>query len=229
MSELGNTSESSSESRVAEVPAATLSIEHLMLMTLCCAIYWALINAINSRSTLHMERGLTHGIIAGAVFAGVITLLSRRIRNGTPLLEHPGHWVLIISAMATLIEIPIIYVVADSLSMETEELDRFCWQYLTLIAMQLLPGIAFAVAACGIRAPVWKVLFIAITLLDATALLYFFEMEFFSVVHRLWARLVLAISMVVASVVELKVGPRRDWMHWTGVVTHFASRMLFLF
>lgn len=84
-----------------------------------------------------MERGLTHGIIAGVVFAGVITLLSRRIRNGTPLTEHPGHWVLIISAMATLIEIPIIYVVVDSLSMETEELDRFCWQYLALVAMQL--------------------------------------------------------------------------------------------
>ncbi len=176
-----------------------------------------------------MERGLAHGIIAGAVFAGVITLLSRRIRNGTPLLEHPGHWVLIISAMATLIEIPIIYVVADSLSMETKELDRFCWQYLALVAMQLLPGIGFAVAACGIRDPVWKVHFIAITLLNATTLLYFLEMEFFSVIHRSWASLVLAVAMAVVSVVELRVGPRRDWMHWIGVVTHFASRMLFLF
>ena len=228
MSEFGIASESSSESRVAGVPEAKLSIEHLMLMTLCCATYWALMNAINSRSTLHMERGLTHGIIAGAVFTGVITLVSRRIRKGTPLLEHPGHWLLMIGAIATLIEIPVIYVVADSLSMETKELDRFCWQYLALVAMQLVPGIVFAVAACGTRAPVWKVLFIAITLLDATMLLYFFDMEFFSVIHRTWAKILLAVAMVVVSVVELKIGLRRDWMHWTGVMAHFASRIFLL-
>ena len=90
MSEIGNSIEANAKTHLAAVPTPRLSIAHLMLWTLCCAVYWALIRAVNAISTTHIVPELLSSIVKGAVFAGVITLISARVRGEPPLLKQPG-------------------------------------------------------------------------------------------------------------------------------------------
>lgn len=215
-------SESNAESPLAAVPAPRLSIRHLMLWTLCCAVYWALIREVNARSTTHMHAGLLSSIVTGAEFAGVITLISMRVRGGPPLLKHPGHWLLLISAIFTLISYPVIHTVSRSIALMTPQ-DPGSWEFVVLRVLFLFPPTAFAFAAARIGDRSWKVLFVGMFLLGVPGYLYFLGINLPGSYFRPWPKLVLASAMVVVSIVEMKTGPRRDWLHWTGVTTHLAS------
>ncbi len=221
MSEFGNSTEPSTKSTTSAVPSLRLNIQHLMLWTLCCSVYWWLSRAVNAMSTTHFESGLFSGIVTGAVFTGVITLVSMRLRGGPRLLNHPGHWLLVISAINTLINMLVIHSIAGSIAV-MNPFDINSWEFVVLRVVQLFPPIAFAFAAARIRDRGWKIVFGAMVLKDAPALLYFLGMELPGSYFRPWPSLVLASAMVVISSVEIKIGPRRDWLHWTGVMTYFA-------
>ncbi len=115
-----------------------LSIRHLMLWTLCCAVYWALIREDNARSTTHLHAGLLSSIVTGAEFAGVITLISMRVRGGPPLLKHPGHWLLLISAIFTLISYPVIHTVSRSIALMPPQ-DPGSWEFVVLRVLFMFP------------------------------------------------------------------------------------------
>ncbi|TWT84709.1 hypothetical protein CA13_61890 [Planctomycetes bacterium CA13] len=215
-------SESNAELSLAAEPAPRLSIRHLMLWTLCCAVYWALIREVNARSSSQMQVGLFSSIVTGAVFAGVITLISMRVRSSPPLLKHPGHWLLLISAIFTLIAAPVLHALTGSLAlMNPFDPDR--WEFVVIRILYLFPPIAFAFAAARIRDRIWKVLFIAMVLPGVPWFLSLLGIDLPSSYFHAWPKLVLASAMVVVSIVELKNGPRHDWLHWTGVTTHLAS------
>jgi hypothetical protein len=214
--------ESNAESTFAAAPAPRLGIGHLMLWTLCCAVYWALIREVNARSSSQIQAGLFSSIMTGAVFAGVITLISMRVRGGPRLLKHPGHWLLLISAIFTLIGTPVVHTVAGSLAL-MNPFDPDSWEVVVLRVLMLFPPIAFAIAAACTSDRRWRVLFVGMFLLGVPGFLYFLGVNLPGNYFRPWPKLVLVSAMVVVSLVEMKTGHRRDWLHWTGVMTYFAT------
>src|SRR5688572_25596419 len=79
-----------------------LHLWHLMLwMALSCAFY-LLFAAEEGRESLQDLQLrlllLSYGIAAGGELTGAIELVYARVRLGKGLVEHPGHWLLLISA-----------------------------------------------------------------------------------------------------------------------------------
>ncbi len=214
--------ESKTEPPLTAVTAQRLNIRYMMLWTFCCAVYWALIREINARSTTHLDAGLFSSIITGAVFAGMITLISIRFRDGPPLLRHPGHWLLLISAIFTLVGLPILLTVSRSIALMTSH-DPGGWQFQVLSVLYVFPPLAFAFAAARVGDRHWKVLFVTMFLLGVPGYLYFLGIDLPSSYFHPWPKILLASAMVILSIVETKTGHIRDWLHWTGVMTHFAS------
>jgi hypothetical protein len=60
-------------------------------------------------------------------------------------------------------------------------------------------------------------------LLGLPGFLYFVGIDLPNSSFRTWLKLVLVSAMVVVSFVEMKTGRGRDWLHWTGVMTYFAT------
>ena len=162
MSELKTTVGLQSPFAVERTPR--LSILHLMLWTLCSAVYLVLIRAIYSLqgdmpsgyATIQDASSVLQGIITGAVFTGAIVLVSTRVRNGPPMLRHPGHWFLVISALVHLVYVPVLLV--SMLLMGRSLL----WIYGLVF---VIPLIAYSVAARRDRTYRCKVLFVALAVM----------------------------------------------------------------
>lgn len=90
MSEIENSLEANAETQLAAVPMPRLGISHLMLWTLCYAVYLAVIPAAYAMFGFQTDPDVLGGIVKGAVFAGVITLISTWVRGKPPLLKQPG-------------------------------------------------------------------------------------------------------------------------------------------
>lgn len=242
MGELETATGSQTESPFAVERTPRLSILHLMLWTLCSAVYLTLIRAIYSLqgdmpsgyATIQDASSVLQGIITGAVFAGAIVLVSTRARIGPPMLRHPGHWFLVISALVHLIYVPVLFV--SMLLMGRFGMGRsLLWIYGLVF---VIPLIAYSVAARRDRTYRWKVLFVALAVMALAQCIHLGAIGFvagrigswFVVLSAIssWGSLLLAGAVVAVSIVDLVAGLRRDWLHWTGVVTHVAASSIAL-
>ncbi|WP_146535382.1 hypothetical protein [Rubripirellula reticaptiva] len=220
-------SDSSAELSLAAVPAPRLSIRHLMLWTFCCAVYWALIREVNARSSTQLHVGLFGSIMTGADCTGVITLISMRVRGRPPLLKHPGHWLLSIGVISTLTVTSVMHTISSSIAL-MNPLDTDSWEFVVLRVVLLIPSVTLAFACTRIRDRSWKLLFMAMVLVEVPGFLYFFGIDLPTSYYRPWLKLVLAFAMVGLSIVEIKNGPRRDWLHWTGITAYLVSCRYFI-
>jgi hypothetical protein len=237
MSERETSVEAQFEPALAAAAAPRLSVLHLMLWTLCSAVHFSLLRAIyamqgdvgvGSVETIQQTSGLMHSVIAGAVIAGAIALVSARVRGVSPLLRQPGHWLLFVAAIMALISLPLVY-----LMLRTSGAVYSAKFFLAFGVVFLFPPIAFAFAANSSRTRHWRALFFAMLLVAMSqSSLYFgfwlssgksgFWMAVVSAIPT-WGNLMLATAMMFVSIVELKTGPPRDWLHWTGVTAQLAS------
>lgn len=231
------TSPDSQTEPVIQMRAPRLSILHLMLWTLCSAVYLALVRVIyalqdglpDGYATIQQSWSVIHCIVAGAVFTGAIALVSTRVRCGPPLLREPGQWLLFISAMMALIRMPLL-VAMILLQDETDTANRIISVYGFVF---LMPTIAFFYAARRDRDRSWKLLFYALVIVSFSQVLMYLaigsQMGFFSgwfqIVNAIvyYGKMLLSGAIVVVSIVELKNGRQRDWLHWTGVISHVAE------
>jgi hypothetical protein len=233
MSELKTSVEAQFEPALAAAAAPRLSVMHLMLWTLCSAVYFALLRAIyaiqgdaslSSVETIQQTSGLMASIIAGAAITGTIALVSARVRGTPPLLRHPGHWLLLTSAITGVVTIPLVF-----LLLRTNDANY----NLAFGVVLLFPSIAFAFAARSSPARHWRALFFAMALVALPQSMFYFGIWLSSgnvgyamavlLAIANWGNLMLATAMVFVSIVELKTGPPRDWLHWTGVTAQLAS------
>jgi len=237
MGELETATGSQGESPFAAVQTPRLSILHLMLWTLCSAIYLTLIRAIyalqgdmpSGYAAIRDASSVIQGIITGAVFGGTIVLVSTRVRSGPPMLRHPGHWFLFISAILDLIYLPFaisLLLLKDSGLIGTS-------YFVIYGVIFLFPPIAYVFAAHHNRARRWKVLFVGLAVVALAQCLDFVGIglsavrpgSWFGILSeiRSWGTLLLAGAVLAVSVVDLVAGQRRDWLHWTGVTTHVTA------
>lgn len=234
MSELENTSVSPTDTQLAAAKTPQLSILHLMLWTLCSAVYLTLIRAFQAvqgdafwGSSMFKEvSGMIGGIAMGAVISGAIVLVFTRIRSGPPLLRQPGHWLIFVPAILGLIHLPLniwFLLVKGEIFMSS--------LYLLIYGvMNLFPMIAYALATLYNRGLSWKLVFIGLAVVALSQSLVFFTLylhvNIFDAWKGLlntipnWGQLLLVAAVLVVSTVDLAAGQRRDWLHWTGVATH---------
>jgi len=236
-----NVAGSQAELPFASVETPRLRILHLMLWTLCSAVYLTLIRAIyalqgdmpNRYVAIQHASSVVRGIITGAVLTGAIVLVSTRVRTGPPMLRQPGHWLLFISAILNLIQLPLLILVLllqDFASSGT-------FHYLIYGVVFLFPPIAYSVAARHSRARRWKILFVALAAVSLTYFLYFlsvalsidgrfgYGVSIFASIPT-WGSLLLAAAVLVVSLADWMAGRRYDWLHWTGVTTHVMAASL---
>ena len=184
-------------------------------------------------TTIQEGSSVVYSVISGAVLAGAITLIVTRIRRGPPLLSQPGHWLLFVAAIRTLIFMPTMIVLLTF----GEQFFSSGWVFLVFGTEFLISPIAFAIATKREKTRRWRILFAILSLLTLTQSLYYFGIGLQgAVLLGPWIRIASSIAMagnpvfasviLLVSVVERIRGQRRDWLHWAGVITHAATASL---
>lgn len=227
MSDLESTDQPIAKRSIDTEFVPRFGIRHLMLWTLCFSLYWALSGSDLSMS-LSPGWTLLHYIRTGAVFAGMLTLIEIRIRGGPPLLKQPGHWLLLIGTLFILVGEPIVRYAAESIALSNSIKERR-WEYQLINAVYLVQPIVLAFAVIRVPERNWKLLFAAMVMVDAPSFFYVAGIDTpGSPYLRQGIKLAVLAAMVVVSIVEMKRGLRRDWLHWTGVLAQIVSLSSYL-
>jgi hypothetical protein len=208
-----------------------------MLWTLCSAACLSLLRNYYSNDSLPPQyatflraTSVVYGVISGAILAGMLVVVYTRYRFGPPCIQHPGHWLLLISGIVTLVYLPL-YFLAES----TVRAERPIFAF---VLFRIVPYLAVTCgyfwAARATRLNRWRNLFWAMTLIRLLTCLSelggFIQVAYFSrwamwtlVAIPLGGDLVLGGWLFVVAVLDRKAGQRRDWLHWTGVATFLAT------
>ncbi len=212
-----------------------------MLWTLCSAVILTLGRALtvyqggspNAYGAIQGASSAINGVITGAIFAGAIVLVFTRVRSGPPMLRQPGHWILFILAVQYLIYLPVI---AWMLLVNYFKMFESSITFVYCSNFVFLP-IAYSLAARSQHTRRWRVLFFVLAVvtlaqgLSFVAMMWSFDLPGFrasmswitvSAEVSAWGSRLLAVVILATSFVELAAGDRRDWLHWTGIVTFVA-------
>jgi hypothetical protein len=169
-------------------------------------------------------------VTVGATMTGAIVLLSVRLRSGSPALRHPGHWLLIVPAICAVCSVlswalPLLVVRDTSLA------NTIRWPILGLIHFGSLLAYTFAIGRSGTLR--WRAYFVALVVWNAVYGLFCGVVWLESMgrgnslmgVHVVISPLYLStcVWLALVGLIDLVSGQRRDWLHWTGVVTGVAA------
>ena len=239
MDELEHGAESQGELSASVSSIGRPSVLHLMLWTLYSAVYLTVIRAIHILQgdapvgvvVVQQTSGLIYSIIFGAQFTGATVLVVARIRGGPPLLKEPGHWLLMIAALLAVIYMPMMLI----LFWFSEQFGSGQWLMAYIGIVFLIQPIAFAFAAKRFRVLRWRLLFAVLALMSLSQSILYLGMGIssgllinwigiFAAVST-WGGLLLAPVVLIVALAERIQGQRRDWLHWTGVITHVASNL----
>lgn len=220
-------------------PPPRLHILHLLLWTLCTAVYLALVRAIDdvpkemssSFSMLRHASSLVNSIFVGAALTGGGVLVHAYRRHGTPLIRHPGHWLVLVSAAFSMLML-LIFVASYVLPSDGSTDGVFFLVY-GGVYMGSAVGYAFAIQESELLR--WKLIFVAIFGMAAMQGIHFFgiwatfdhfpEWSLFSTLPN-WGRLLVCLGIVIVSIVDARKGRHRDWLHWIGVATYIVNSIV---
>lgn len=244
MSELKSAAGLQAEQLYAAAQTPRLGIQHLMLWTLCSAVFLALTRALNSldsnfpsgSAATRDVSDVIRGITTGAAFAGSIVLVSIRVRSGPPMLRHPGHWLLFMSAILQLSFLPL----NISRLMKLGDFGLVGTSLLLIFyTISAFLPIAYAIAARNSDSRRWKLLFFTLAAVPVAKVVFFggfwlamrlgyvwfgFPNDFFH-----WGGVFLAGVVLAVAITDLVAGQQRDWLHWVGITTHvIASSVIVL-
>ena len=230
-------------------PAQTprLSILHLMLWTLCSAVHLTLYRAINDLqrnrpadpSGILDASKVISAIVFGAVLTGSIVLVHTRVRSGPPMLRQPGHWLLFIRAVQSLLYT---LLMVGMLFLQWEAIWP-SWGMLLSATFMTASTVGYGLAVWHQRNLRWRLLFLLLAVLSMAHAVPFLALAVgqasgsfggmsswaLSLLSmRRWAGMSLVGAIVAVSIGELFVGLRRDWLHWTGIATAVAGTLVSL-
>lgn len=217
-----------------------LGILHFLSWMFCTAVYLTISSRLHRHQQYLAEFTndlqffmLFQSLAGGAAVTGAIVLIHARFRAGPPLLlPHPGHWLLLTSGSLSFFFL-ILYLAIDTLTGILRVNDS---QLLLYGFMQISFAVALMFAVLETQSLRWKIWIAAVV---AVALLLG-SGYFLSVCH--WPRLNLVmmgwrlvstltlveyglcIWLLVLGTIDLAVGQRRDWLHWTGVGAYLGSQ-----
>jgi uncharacterized membrane protein HdeD (DUF308 family) len=216
---------------LSQPPPERLSIGHLLVWTTMCAVLLGFQRAMSSR-----EPGLAFfsDVVAflkaplfGAGLGACLLAVWRIVYGGPQFPRQPGHWLLVVSGLRSI----------DSLAFLTLiSLSRYRLPVLSmLLGIQLVLGgataVCFAMAARDVRG-IWRLVMFwghCSSLIMLLATFGMLRAPNSSVLHsRLDTALycLLSAATFVAAMNDLYNDKRRDFLHWTGVMTRLAYTVL---
>lgn len=223
------------------VPAPRIGIQHLMLWMFWTAAFLAFSRGMvrylasmelgeSSTDIVFLVTGVLWAMIFGAVFTGACALIIEWFRKHLPVLQHPGYVLILMSALA--FASSLVYQLAYLLL-------KWCGLqgYLPMMILSALSvsavALLCAMATRQMEEPAWKW---AMILASTTYVLQLLNIlwnlsshwgMFDSVLgaqYRLqtitsYMPMLLGIYVLAAAIYDFRTGMRRDWLHWTGVVS----------
>ncbi len=183
-------------------------------------------------------------IAAGAVFTGTVVLVKARVQQGGPLLRQPGHCLVLIGAISHLLMLPATLLRGVE---RTYPYNDEVVALLVLGAIELGLAMAYVAALWSGWELRWKRSFGVLAGLNSLQGTYylllclllclflywdlFWYHDFFAYVFWLLplasgGLLLMGIWIVIVSIVDVKGGERRDWLHWFGVLSYVMSSFL---
>ena len=228
-------------------PQPRLGIIHLMAWTLGSAMILAIQRAFNQQNLselpwIHQAAQLTLGIcnafIYGAAVGGVFLWMSRLVRGGPKFPVAAGHWLLLIQGCLALLSWACMGMLSllqgfGELGFDSGNFRAFLIIWLVQKVVPILLWIAAAVLCSG--PTYWRVALgvhaisdaLCALLLSLAILSTFGSNDLFDGVWAIGAVQLLdllpALAVLVAAVLDLAYGVRRDWLHWVGVAIIFAG------
>jgi len=168
--------------------------------------------------------------VHAAGIVGVSVLLLGRVRGATGRLQ-PGHWIVAIDTVAFLVVHSwwALYTAARASGIIERNTfgfgSGFIWFYLPFGVISLLRAATYGATATGLRdARRWRVLFATLAVVGLIVSLIQIAASFsrgrfglFGLTNLpLWP-LIIAAVLIPTVVLDLRRGPRRDWLHWLGI------------
>jgi hypothetical protein len=216
-----------------------LSILHLLLWMLFAAVYFGVVRLSESTglhpdgSAIVRTTSILYGMIGSAGLTGGLVVVVSRVRGQRMMLEHAGHWMLLVQG--TWYVNYLIYVLVTSLS------ERFSWGshwnlgLLTIACTSWLPVAIYGTAITTFITQIqWRVYLGAAMLhgLFETAAYVFLwfgtitpaAMTF--VPNCGWFTTTLL--LIAAIIIDLCRRERRDWLHWAGAALLIANMAVYV-
>lgn len=209
-----------------ELQPERLSLAHLFVWTALSAVLLAFDRATSQAPTVEISNfGRIMAFFYAPLFGASVSalgLMAWRLTNGGPRFPvQPGHWLLVISGVQSLLHLSIGVIQA------TAPLG-FSWELLLLgrLCDELACGTLLWLA-CRDTRRMWRVAFVigfwgcVFGLVNTTCVLVWvvtpalFYAEFF--VH--W---VVMMACLIAVCGDLATQPQRDYLHWTGIVVRLT-------
>ena len=213
------------------------SISHLMIWTTCSAAYLAIVRWLSPPEAQQGFQGvyMVYAVLTGATFMGAVVLVGERIRRGRPMMRQPGHWLLLVPSVVLLLYIPLMATLNRLVQSDSGPIAFYPQHYLAYAAVFAFAPVAYTVAACTARSRSWRVIHIAMVVATAAQCGQFLLIGMnvlggtlaviMSMVMQ-WAKPVIAIGILMLGIAEFARGPKRDWLHWTGITTMVAASLL---
>jgi hypothetical protein len=214
----------------SQPPRNRLSIAHLMLWMLGTAIALALHRQLLARlepaenlSVAWRVYVIVYSLLAGPKIGGSILYLSHRARGKAGFPSQPGHWLLAIEGMSTVL----VYLGVLAAEWTIQQLPAAFTQLPNCVATAVAYSIAYR------RQPsmpgLWKAIFVILIMQHAYAGLLNFAVlwvifPFISTPGGLLP-LLLAVLFVLAAIRDPK-RHQRDYLHWTGGFTLVATEVI---
>lgn len=218
---------------VAYLRPPRLGIIHLLAWMTTTAVvmsFHALMNQSGSSTppaaSVEIRRWVVEfrdAVLVGAGLVGLTVVLLAKARREAGRLQ-PGHWLVAVMSLSTLAHWAInraIYVLVMGASLEHYRLGQ-PWIFGLHGLVGLAAGGVYFYLACGRReSRRWQIVFGFLTVRSLICVGQIFAGRFTislsAFVMLLTPTLVTPIALVVTSWLDLRRGPRRDWVHWLGV------------
>lgn len=229
-----------------------LGVGHLLLWTACCAVVLAIDrgqeqNPLEWNPIVENVWRIGYAMVLGVALAAVCLFGWWKIRGQFDWRIEPGHWLLMESGLGGIVNL--MFRLAPSLLVPVAAQTATIEVIRPLLVAACLANICDLFVACFIlvmqrcerRWWVCLVMIVAQRAVSCLAFIPFISMVFsnsgFSSSSLRWYNLGQSVQMlaaaitvllvIVAALIDIRRGQRRDWLHWTGVSVRLLMPMLY--
>jgi|GEM_PF-5741046 len=206
-----------------------ISILYLMVWTACTAVILSLyrqsmtlVNDTEDTTWLQAMTGLVGAPIQGACVASLLLVLWRRFKGGRPFPKQPGHWLLVIPGITSLVGWSLWLVVQQFI-----EEDYYTYILFQRLPLLVLFSVLAVYAITKLRAePRWRVMFIV--WLAVNFVVMFFScclggLENGTGIIESIVNMAIMLGFLIPTLLDVRDRTPRDHLHYAGIAARIGN------
>jgi hypothetical protein len=159
--------------------------------------------------------------LQGAGVASIGLMVWRRVFGGRPFPRQPGHWLLVISGLTSLINWPL-FLIAYHLFQSGRANYLIYYRIPTMIVFCLITAYAMSRLT---GEPRWRRMFLIWILVNLLPIIGYCCLD--SIISSNWwiytsVGVVIPLAFLITAILDKAAGARRDPLHWAGVASRIA-------